>query len=171
VEDTVRKLEKILKGVDMAIRILSIGGGLATIGLFLFILTAIASRIFKFHFEGQVEFATLFLATIACCSLGYAMLTRTHVRVEAFFERLPPKLQKYLEGINHLLAIVFFGIITYSTAVSAHNYWVRMVYTEGTLSIPKWIASSIISLGCLFMVIALLILFLRLFISESGSTK
>jgi len=163
----VQKLVRVLQWAESLVRFVAIGGGIGTIGLFLFILTAIASRIFRFDFQGQVEISEIFLAAIACCSLGFAMLEGTHVRVDALFERLPSRLQTIVESFNLVVAMVFFAIIAYSTADSAHQYYVRMVYTEGTIAIPKWIASSLISLGCIFLCMALIVRMFQLFILKN----
>jgi TRAP-type C4-dicarboxylate transport system permease small subunit len=145
---------------EFGVRIFSIGGGIATVGLFLFILLAIASRIFRFHLEGQVEISNLLLAAIACFGLGYALLEKAHVGVDWFSSRLPSRWQTITESFCLLLAMAFFAIIVWSTGSSACSYWIRMVYTEGTIAVPKWVASFLIALGCLVMVLALLIQFL-----------
>ena len=66
------------------------------------------------------------LSPIALFGMSYALLAGEQVRVDVFFERFPPGLQRALEVLGGIL-IILFGV----TLVWLSVPWVEMSYTRG----------------------------------------
>lgn len=166
-----KHVERVLTGVESVVKAFSLGAGLATVSLFIFILVVIASRFMVFQVEGQIEICNLFLAALGSLALGYALFDGAHVRVDVLPSHLSPRWQVILESFLLLSATGFFLILTWSTGQAAHTYWERTVFTEGTINLPKWISSFLVSFGCLLIAFALLVQFFRCITGVTGSKK
>jgi len=87
-----------------------------------------------------------------------------HVNVEVLINRLPRKVQNYLNLINHFIIIIFllfligYGIkLSYITRFRAYQGIPGFSYTWVTLSIP---------VGCLFLLVTVLLKMWKLMKNE-----
>ena len=148
---------RLLTAGDFVVTLLGMGAVLATIGLFLFILLDILSRIFVFPLAGTAEITELLLGVSAFLALGYAQQAGMHVRVMLIISRLRPKSQAVIDTCVQLISVALFILITWKVAKIAYVLWRSKTWTYGTIELPQWIASFLAALGCASVALAILI--------------
>src|SRR4030067_494520 len=98
---------------DFVVSFLGMGAVFATVGLFLFILLDILSRIFLFPLPGTAEITELLLGASAFLALGYTQQAGMHVRVMVIISRLRPKSQAIIDTCVEVISVALFILITW----------------------------------------------------------
>ena len=142
---------------DWVVTLLGMGAVLAMVGLFLFILLDILSRIFVFPLAGTAEITELLLGACALLALGYTQQAGMHVRVMVVISRLLPKYQAMIDVCVDVISVALFGLITWKVAKMAYVLWRSKTWTYGTIELPQWIGSFLAALGCASLALAVLI--------------
>jgi len=125
--------------------------------LMVFTTFMIASVFFRYVLNQPIqasdEVLRYLLAAVTFLSLAYITKSKGHVKVTIFTERLGPFLQRKLDRLASLFAIIWVSLLTYG----AWNLWMRLfnekITSHGALDIELWIP------GLAFVVGMLLFLF------------
>jgi TRAP-type C4-dicarboxylate transport system permease small subunit len=124
------------------------------VGLFLFILLDILSRIFVFPLAGTAEITELLLGACALLALGYTQQAGMHVRVMVIISRLRPKYQAIIET---WVDVIWWHCLASSRGKSPNGVCALAIetWTYGTIELPQWIG-SLAALGCASLALAVL---------------
>ncbi len=111
------------------------------------------------------EFSAYILVTLVFIGLAYTMQTKTHVRVEAVTNLLPPKVRNWVRLFT-LLVFLAYAIVLLPQGwalVLRSRKW--GLVSETHLLTPEWIPQLVVPLG-----LALLILYLLLEVARAVRT-
>ncbi|MFC2013000.1 TRAP transporter small permease subunit [Chloroflexota bacterium] len=147
--DTVKR---ILKGIDTFTRWQ--GYILAFFVVFLILITLydIIFRQFGVFTMWAFDVEWFTYALIMMLAMGYAVLTKQHVRIDLTTERLPQRVQEGIQAGSY--AIIVIPLIVYIAILSWDFAWKAMAINELTLIAwyaPIWPVKWFIWLGCILM--------------------
>lgn len=143
-------------------------------GLFLLAMIAITGaniviRLFWLPIRGTFELMGYFGAVVTAFALGYTQIKRGHIAVDIVVLRFSEKIQKILHGVNHLICMVFFCIVTWQVFKYATTLRETGEVTE-TLQIIYYPFTYAVALGCLILAFTFLVELLRsIFGNREGS--
>jgi TRAP-type C4-dicarboxylate transport system permease small subunit len=89
-----------------------IGGALLIFAALMTTVDVILRKLFSWSFGGADEIAGYMFAISTALAMSYALLQRTHVRIDAFYTILPPRVRTVLDIIAFLMLASFLGLIT-----------------------------------------------------------
>ncbi len=95
--------------------------GLAIVsGVAVLILTAIAAgnmlfRVVWVPIPGSYELIGFFGAAATGLALGYTQMRKDHIIVTIFTDKFPKKTNRFLDGLNYLVNMVFFSVVAWET--------------------------------------------------------
>ncbi len=90
--------------------------------------------------------------------LGVVTATRQHIRVDLFTEWLPTRGKSLLAVLEHLVGLVFVGLLGWAAWVGAQRAWLTQDYYSGVLDIPMWIGHSTYLVGIALFFLRLMIM-------------
>jgi len=140
-------------------------------GIAVIILTAIAAgnmllRIVYVPINGSYELIGFFGAVATGLALGYTQIRKDHIIVTIFTDRFPKKITPFLNGLNYLVNMFFFALVSWQTMK-----WGMKIATTGevseTLKIIYHPFVYCLALGFAALTLSLLIDFLTLFHKET----
>ncbi|KAA5607577.1 TRAP transporter small permease [Roseospira marina] len=142
-------------------------GAACLAGLFLLILSEVLAR----NLLGQsLAFSWDFAAYgMGCCfflSAANTMKNSGHVRVTVLFELLPPGPARIAEGVACVLGMLVSLALVYALGDMAWLSYVRGSTAASVVKTPLWIPQSLMTLGALVFVLALVAQFLRVLLGE-----
>ena len=73
--------------------------------------------------KGTFELMGFFGAIVTAFALGYTQIKRGHIGIDILVNQFPAKTQRSLNGINHFICMVFFGIAGWQIAKWATILW------------------------------------------------
>ncbi|MFH1350653.1 MAG: TRAP transporter small permease [Pseudomonadota bacterium] len=109
---------------------------------------------------GAVELMGYFGAIVTAFALGYTQMKGGNVSVDLFVQRFPRKHQKILTGINQLICMIFFVIVSWQIAKFATKLLTTGEVTE-TLRIIYYPFTYGAAIGCVFLSFVFLTEFLK----------
>ncbi|MDX9746370.1 MAG: TRAP transporter small permease [Syntrophales bacterium] len=146
------KLERL---VHQAARSISMFSGIVVMMMMLLTCADVILRFFGHPIPGTYELVGFFGALVISFAMAYTSVERSHIAVEIFFERLPRRVQVFLEGAVTSVSLALFVIITRQCQIYAqdmkHSGEVSL-----TLGIPVYPVVAGIAVGCAFLCLALL---------------
>jgi TRAP-type C4-dicarboxylate transport system permease small subunit len=117
-------------------------------------------RLFWQPIPGTYELVGFIGTVIVSLALAYTSIERGHIAVELLVERLPKKLQPFIEGINSLIGLALFSLIAWQSTVYAAD-----LKSSGevslTLEMPTYPFVFGISIGCGMLCVVLLVEFIQ----------
>ncbi len=130
----------------------------------------IVSRLFGLPIRGTFELMGYFGAVVTAFALGYTQVKRGHIAVDILVLRFSERTQKALHAVNHLICMVFFIIVTWQVSVYATTLRESGEVTE-TLQIIYYPFTYAVALGCLILAFAFLVDFLKVLLTNQGSSQ
>ena len=132
----------------------------AVAGMMLLTCMDIILRLFRHPIPGTYEMVGFLGAVFAAFSLGYTSVNRGHIAVDFLVQKLPPRGQSLVDGVNALVCAVFFGFLAWQSGVYAgdlkHHGEVSM-----TLQMPVYPFVYGIAAGCFLLTLVLAVRFLK----------
>ena len=130
---------------------------LALVGLMLLTVYAVLAR-YVFHSPSihALEISQYLLLVISWMSIGWVLIVGRHVRMEALYNVLPPKLKLSAEVISRLAIILFSGVIIWAGSVNVLTALEKGYRSSSLLSFPMWIPYLLIPVGSLLLLLAAL---------------
>lgn len=117
-------------------------------------------RMFRHPIPGTYEMVGFLGAIFAAFSLGYTSVNRGHIAVDFLVQKLPLRVQSFVDGVNALICAVFFGFLARQCIVYAGD-----LKTFGevsmTLQMPIYPFVYGIAAGCGLLSVILAVRFLK----------
>ncbi len=105
------------------------------------------SRLVWIPISGSFELMGYFGAVLTAFALGYTQIRRGHIAVDVLVLRFSKKTQRILNGINYLICMVFFALVSWQIAKYATTLWKTGELTE-TLRIVYYPFTYGVAFGC-----------------------
>lgn len=90
--------------------------------------------------------------------LGVVTATRQHIRVDLFTEWLPSRGKSFLAVLEHLVGLVFVGLLGWAAWIGAQRAWLTQDFYSGVLDIPMWIGHATFLIGIALFCLRLIIM-------------
>lgn len=138
------------------------GGALLIFAALMTTVDVILRKLFNWSFGGADEIAGYMFAISTALAMSYALLQRTHVRIDAFYTILPPRVRTVLDIIAFVMLASFLGLITeraYSVFIGSYeSSSVSITPLVTPLAIPQafWFA------GFVFVMLVVVLIALRI---------
>jgi len=125
--------------------------------IFLFIMPVIAligtyEVMMRYVFNRPTNWAWEINSELLCvaCAMGggYALLKRTHVRVDVVYNLLPWRVKAIVDSVTSLLAITFLGVLLWQGAGMTWNSILVRETTKSMFRSPVYPFKSMIIIGC-----------------------
>jgi len=154
-----KMLEKILE--RPAIFLQRFGGWVLALMMFLTAGDVFLRNVFNKPILGAFEITECMMAVMVASGLAYVSVTKSQIRVEVIFSRLPKQVQKILTVITDFLGLCFCSLLA----------WRALVYLKGefeadtrlgALLIPTPPFIAVVALGWLMLAVVLLKDFIEL---------
>ena len=129
----------------------------------------IFSRIIWIPIKGTFELMGFFGAVVTAFALGYTQAQKGHISVDILVNLFPKRLQKFINGINNVICMLFFTLAGWQIAKLANTLRTSGEVTE-TLRIIYYPFTYGVALGCFLLSLVLLVELVELFFSENGAT-
>lgn len=119
--------------------------------------------------KGTFELMGFFGAVVTAFALGQTQMQKGHIAVTVLEGRFSPAVERFLDGLSHLICSVFFGLIAWRTSVWAFSLIETGELSE-TLRIIYYPFAFAVALGNLILALVLLVDFLQVLTSEKGGS-
>lgn len=136
---------------------------LAVVVMMLLSCADVALRLFGAPIPGTYEMVGFLGTVIISFALAYTSIQRGHVAVELIFDKLPPRVQCFVEAAGNLTGAALFGLMAWQSLA----YGTDLRHSGGvslTLQLPVYPFAYGIALGSGMPALVLLIDFIRSFI-------
>jgi TRAP-type C4-dicarboxylate transport system permease small subunit len=113
-------------------------------------------RLFGHPILGTYEMIGFSGSVVISFALAYTSLERGHIAVELLVDRLPQRLQFFMNSVNSIIGVALFGIITWQSFVYAADLR-KSGEVSLTLQFPTYPFVYGISAGCCLLCLVLLV--------------
>lgn len=159
-------LDSILQRVGKLSQVMVwIGGALLIFAAFMTTIDVIARKLFGWTFGGADEIAGYMFAISTGFAMAFALLQRTHVRIDALYLVLPARVRTVLDIFAFLMMASFLGFIT----ERAYSVWINS-YESSSVSVtpmvtPLAIPQGFWFAGFAFAMVVVVLLASRIFVA------
>ncbi len=129
--------------------------GLATIMVLTFC-DVIGRYMFDAPIVGTVEVTELLMGTMVYLGVGLTTQARGHIRVDILIDRLPPRIQAFLEVVTLALSIVLVSLVCWHLWLKAGATVEKNDLTQ-IWEWPLWPAAYVMAAASLLMVSSMLL--------------
>jgi C4-dicarboxylate transporter DctQ subunit len=135
-----RAVGKVINAVEVSILVFCV----AALGVLL--ITEVVARTFfqSIYFAEEISMFLVMLTTFA--GVSYGVRKARHIRMGAFLDMMPPKMEKTFIIIISLISAVVMGIMAYFSFEYLMNAMSRG-HMSPALRVPKWIFYVIVPVG------------------------
>jgi TRAP-type C4-dicarboxylate transport system permease small subunit len=92
-------------------------------------------------------------------ALAYTQSKDGHIRIEIFFDRFPPLIQKILRWFSLLVMLSFIGVLIWQTSIMAINAIEAKEKASGAFKIPLYPFKTLLPLASLYIAVEIIISF------------
>jgi len=121
----------------------------------------IGRRFFNFSFQGVDEVSGYALAVVSAWAFGFALLSRTHIRIDTIYMLVPRRLQAVLDLLSLAAVTLFFGMVVWFGWLLLQRSLLLNSRAMTPLQTPLAIPQSIWLVGMAVFVLVAAVLFLR----------
>ena len=159
----IRALEKVADKVTTSLRYLC----MSILGVMLFLGTAdvLGRYLFNSPVFGTYEIFGVFLPCIVLLGLAYTQAEHAHVSITMVIELLPPLLQRVLNIMTTIIAMVITILIGWFGFSLSMRFWHSGKLID-TIHVPKWIPQLVVPLGALALFLVLLVQLIDLLVKS-----
>jgi TRAP-type C4-dicarboxylate transport system permease small subunit len=146
---------KFERWVHSTTRGVSFISGLAVMLMMLLTCADVILRLFGHPIPGTYELVGFLGAVTISFAMAYTSVEKSHIAVEIFVERLPRRLQYFLESVISLISFILFAVIARQCFV----YTLDMKQSGEvslTLGMPIYPIIAGVAVGCVFLSLVLL---------------
>src|SRR5262245_11294639 len=93
---------------------------------------------FDWPVPGTLEFTESTMVLIVFGALAFTQDKRGHIRVEILYMLFSPRVQSLLDGLTHLVALVFFVLLAWYSFGELSYSWEINESTMGTIRFPLY---------------------------------
>lgn len=126
----------------------------AVAGMMVLTCLDIVLRLFRHPIPGTYEMVGFLGAVFAAFSLGYTSVNRGHIAVDFLVQKLSPRTQNWVDGVNALICSIFFGFLTRQCLVYAADLK-SFGEVSMTLQMPIYPFVYGIAAGCFLLTLVL----------------
>jgi TRAP-type mannitol/chloroaromatic compound transport system permease small subunit len=149
-------MKTLLGKANRAAELLSGKASLAAgIGLFIMMLVGAADiaagKLLGIPVPGAFEATEALLAATALLPLAYNRTTRTQIKVNFIFQRLPASAQRKLRAAGDLVCALFFGILAWQGWIFAFKSLAILEYQAGIVGFPVYPAKILLAVALSLM--------------------
>ncbi len=146
-----------LEKISSLSKFLSYAGAAVLFVLMLLTTADVAGRyLFNAPITGVFEITEFSMACLVFCALAYTQTRKGHVAVDIFVNLLPPKGQRIIDIIAHLLSFMVFSLITWKS-IERGIELIEFKESSATLQIPVYPFMFLVALGCLLLSLEFLV--------------
>ena len=127
------------------------GGALLMASAFLLSVQIVARKLFDFSIVGADELSGYALGISMTWGYAYVLFRRAHLRVDALYNRLPPKACRWLDVISLVVFSFLIGFLTYRAYAVLNETIGRGVKSSTALSVSLWMPQIPWFLGLCFL--------------------
>ena len=142
--------------------------GVTLVGMVLLTCTNVFLRCVWIPIKGVYEFMGFFSAIVTAFALGYTQMKRGHVGIDIVVNQFSPWTRRILNGINHLICMVFFALAGWQIALWGTTIWRTGEVTE-TLRIIFYPFIYGVALGCIILSLVFLVDLLKVLVEGKGT--
>jgi len=141
------RLQKPVQKLSTFINIIAAG---AIVAMMILTCADVVLRLFRHPIPGTYEIVGFIGIIAASFALGATTVEHSHIAVEFLTQRFRPKVQRFILGVNNLIAFSFFSVLAWRSA----DYAVDLK-TAGevsmTVQIPLYPFAFSITVGCIVL--------------------
>ncbi|MDJ0887755.1 MAG: TRAP transporter small permease [Desulfobacterales bacterium] len=153
-------IDRLEKWTSRAAEIFNWVSAAAVTGMMLLTCMDIVLRLFRRPIPGTYEVVGFLGAVFAAFSLGYTSANRGHIAVDFIVQKLPPRAQTVIDGVNALVCAVLFGLLARQSMRYAADLQ-SFGEVSMTLQMPVYPFVYGIAAGCWLLVAVLTVRVLR----------
>lgn len=142
-----------------------IGGGALLVCAFMVSIDVIMRKLFSITMSGSDEISGYAFAAATAWAYSYALLHRSHIRIDAFYGMLPVWLRSILDALGLALLLYYMGYLTNKAVDVFLTSWEQDSVSITTLSVPQWIPQLLWVSGLCWFVITLAFLLIYVLVS------
>jgi TRAP-type transport system small permease protein len=124
---------------------------------FLMTINVFARYLFNAPLSFADEFSIYLFLIIIFLGLEYTWIKREHIRIEFFIQHIPVRIQNYLEGVLHILWLVFCILLMAGTINLVITFYQRNVHAFTVLETALYIPALIMPIGMAVFLVRLLV--------------
>ena len=132
----------------------------AVAGMMVLTCLDIVLRLFRHPIPGTYEMVGFLGAVFAAFSLGYTSVNRGHIAVDFLVQKLSPRPQNWVDGVNALICSIFFGFLARQCLVYAADLK-SFGEVSMTLQMPIYPFVYGIAAGCFLLTLVLGVRFVK----------
>ena len=117
----------------------------------------IGTKLFNYPIPSTYETTETLMVILIFGGLAYAQLRKRQVRVELLINHLPDYLKALSNVIANLAGIIFFGILTWQSALYFWQSWLVKEVEPSLVNFPIYPAKFIMALGAAIMTLQLVV--------------
>lgn len=117
---------------------------------FMMIITAVevvSRALFYKSVPGAYEYVSLLFVYLIYLGLGYSQRRDAHITIGIVYDHLPRRVRKIVQGTFLLVAFLFFGALTWTSAASAWSNYSLGDTVLGVIEVKTWWARAGIPVG------------------------
>ncbi len=144
--------------------------GIIVQGLLLFFMSfyicadVLMRKLFSYSIRGSIELSSYTLAVMSGWIFAYALLTKSHVRIDILYNKFSIKFKLILDVLSCLSLLIFFIPLTYYSYHFFYTSWEKKSVANTPLQTPLWIPQGLWIVSLIFFVIVIFVLLLRILI-------
>lgn len=132
---------------------------LGSVGMMLSMLICVAdvagTNFIGWPVPGTLEITESTMVLIVFGALAYTQEKRGHIRVEILRGYMGPRIQSFMDAVTHLLAFLFFLLLTWGSIGELSYSWELKEATMGTIRFPLYPARAILTIGSALLIVQL----------------
>lgn len=125
---------------------------MAAIAMVLFIMLFVTAEIggrylFNSPIPGHLELSELFMPAIVFLSYAYTQSTDGHIRLTLVIEQLPLPVQRWLDIVTHVVAVLVLSLLTFYSGRSGYGKFTGGDVTMSPPYFDLWPSAMLVSFG------------------------
>ncbi len=139
----------------MALFLLLLGALGMIISMFLGFADVVGTKFFDWPVPGTLEITESTMVLIVFGALAFTQTQRGHIRVEIFYTDRGPRTKAFMDAVTHLVAITYFGLLTWQGFSEAIYSLEIHEATMGSIRFPLFPARLLLVVGCALLLLQL----------------
>jgi TRAP-type C4-dicarboxylate transport system permease small subunit len=128
---------------------------------FLVAAEVILRKSMSFSFAGADELSGYVLIILSAWGFSFALVTRSHIRIDVVHARLPERAQAVLDVIALMAHALLAGLLLYYGYIVLADSWDIGITANTPLRTPLWIPQVLWVAGLLFFCLSILVVLAR----------
>ena len=142
-----------------------VGGAALLLCAFMVSVDVIMRKLFSMTMSGSDEISGYAFAAATAWAYSYALLHRSHIRIDALYGVLPVWLRSILDALGLALLLFYMAYLTNKALDVFLTSWEHDSVSITTLSVPQWIPQLLWLSGLCWFVITLAFLLVYVLVS------